>query len=257
MPSPFPGMNPYLEHRTVWHDFHEAFLPAMREALSQQVRPNFFIRIDEHVYIHELSADERLLVGRGDVTVHQIGQPQIVSDVATVEAPSKVRLPAVDIEQVSFLEIVDREEQRVVTVIELLSPSNKRPGPDREQYIAKRSELLRNWVNFVELDLLRGGPRMPMELLPECDYCALVSRWRERPDAGVWPIRLREPLPTIPIPLEPPFPDAMLDLQAVLHRVYDAAGYEDYVYRTQPEPPLPAVDDEWARGFVAVSQNTR
>lgn len=257
MPSPFPGMNPYLEQRTVWHDFHERLCPAIAEALSLQVRPNFFIRIDEHVYIHELSADERLFVGRGDVTVHQIGRPQPAVDVAIVEAPSRVRLPAVDIEQVSFLEIVDREDQRVVTVIELLSPSNKRPGPYREQYIAKRSELLRNWVNFVELDLLRGGPRMPMDNLPECDYCALVSRWRERPDAGVWPIRLRETLPTIPIPLEPPHPDAKLDLQSVLHRVYDGAGYEDYVYRTQPDPPLSASENEWSRDFVATTDKTR
>lgn len=247
MPSPFPGMNPFLEQRSVWHDFHEAFLPAVREELAQQVRPDFYIRIDEHVYIHELSAEERQFVGRGDVTIHQPGQPQHTAGLATVEAPSQVRLPAVDIEQLSYLEICDREDQRVITVIELLSPSNKKPGPDREQYVAKRSELLRRYVNFVELDLLRGGPRMPMEHLADCDYYALVSRWPERPDAGVWPIRLREPLPTIPIPLDAAHPDARLDLLKVLNRVYDAAGYEDYIYRGQPEPKLSPADDEWAR----------
>ena len=139
MPSPFPGMNPFLEQRSVWHDFHEAFLPAVREELTQQVRPDFFIRIDEHVYIHELSAEERQFVGRGDVTIHQSERPQHASDIAIVAAPSRVRLPAVDIEQVSFLEIRDREDQRVVTVIELLSPANKRPGPDREQYVTSCS----------------------------------------------------------------------------------------------------------------------
>lgn len=256
MPSPFPGMNPYLEHQAVWHDFHEAFLPAMREALSQQVRPQYFVRIDEHVYIHELSADERLFVGREDVTVHRPGAAPADSVVQAAPAPSRVRLPAVDIEQLSYLEIVDKEEQRVITVIELLSPANKRPGPDREQYIAKRSELLRNWVNFVEIDLLRGGPRMPMQLLPECDYCVLVSRWRERPDAGLWPFQLRDPLPTIPIPLEPPHADAMLDLQATLHRVYDAAGYEDYLYRHQPEPPLTETDRDWASGLLWLINHT-
>lgn len=250
MPSPFPGMNPFLEQRSVWHDFHERFCPAAAEALAQQVRPDFFIRIDEHVYIHELSAEERHFLGRGDVTVHQAGQLQHTSSVATVEAPSRVRLPAVDIEQVSFLEICDRYEQKVVTVIELLSPSNKRPGPDREQYIAKRSELLRNYVNFVELDLLRGGPRMPMDHLEDCDYYALVSRWPERPDAGVWPIRLRDPLPTIPIPLDASHPDAKLNLQQVLHRVYDAAGYEDYIYRGEPDPPLSSDDVTWAGQLV-------
>ena len=247
MPSPFSGMNPFLEQRSVWHDFHEAFLPAVRQELTQQVRPDFFIRIGEHVYIHELSAEERQFVGRGDVTIHQPGQPQRTSDLATLAAPSHVRLPAVDIEQVSFLEVCDCDDQRVITVIELLSPSNKRPGPDREQYLAKRSELLRRYVNFVELDLLRGGPRMPMDQLAECDYYALVSRWPERPDAGVWPIRLRDPLPAIPIPLDASHPDATLDLQKVLHRVYDDAGYEDYIYRGQPEPKLSPADQEWAR----------
>ena len=88
---------------------------------------------------------------------------------------------------------------------------------------------------------------MPMDDLAECDYYALVSRWPERPNAGVWPIRLRDPLPSIPIPLDSSHPDATLDLQKILHRVYDAAGYEDYIYRGQPEPKLPQADDEWAR----------
>ncbi len=81
-----------------------------------------------------------------------------------------------------------------MTVIELLSPTNKYAGPDREQYLVKRRELLASPVHFVEIDLLRGGPRMPMQDLPECDYCVLVSRVETRLDAGLWPIRLREPI---------------------------------------------------------------
>ncbi|MCA9165194.1 MAG: DUF4058 family protein, partial [Planctomycetales bacterium] len=81
--------------------------------------------------------------------------------------------------------------------------------------------------------------------------CVLVSRFPERPRAGVWPIQLRDPLPMIPVPLEPPHADARLDLQAILHRVYDAAGYEDYIYRGQPEPSLGESDAQWARGLVA------
>ena len=101
-------------------------------------------------------------------------------------------------------------------------------------------------MNLVELDLLRGGPRLPLEDLPACDYYALVARPEEHPRAAVWPIRLRDALPTIPIPLRPPDDDARSDLQAVLQRVYDAAGYRHYVYEGSPRPPLPKADQAWA-----------
>ena len=251
MPSPFPGMNPYLEQEAVWHDFHERFCPAAAELLTAQIRPHFIARIDERVYIHELAADGKRFIGRGDVTVAQSRPRTESASAATLEAPARVQLPAADIERLSFLEICDRQSLRIVTIIELLSPSNKQPGPDREQYLAKRSELLRSAVHIVELDLLRGGPRMPMEDLPECDYYALVGRIDERPRAGVWPILLRDPLPVIPIPLVVPHPDARLDLKHVLDRIYDGAGYEDYIYGGEPRPPLNTDDANWARQWLS------
>ncbi len=251
MPSPFPGMNPYVEQATVWHDFHERMCPYLAELLTTQVRPDYIVKIDEHVFIHELSDENRAFLGRGDVTVTAVGDRPEPRSIATVAAPSRVRLPAVDCENLSFLEILDRETMRVITVIELLSPSNKQPGPDREQYLGKRAQILNSSVHFIEIDLLRGGPRMPMDDLAQCDYYALVSPFQERPQAGLWPIQLRDPLPTIPVPLAPPHDDAKLDLQKALHRVYDAAAYEDYIYRGQPDPPLRASDSEWCRQFVA------
>lgn len=251
MPSPFPGMNPYLEQVTVWHDFHERLCPCLAELLTAQVRPNYIVKIDEHVFIHELTDASSALLGRGDVTVTAVGDRPETHSVGTVAAPSRVRLPAVDRENLSFLEILDRETFRVITVIELLSPSNKQPGPDREQYLGKRAQILNSSVHFIEIDLLRGGPRMPMDDLAECDYYALVSRFQERPQAGLWPIQLRDPLPVIPVPLAPPHDDAKLDLQSALHRVYDAAGYEDYIYRGQPEPALSEGDADWCQQFVA------
>lgn len=167
-----------------------------------------------------------------------------------MQAPARTRLPAVDVERVSFVEIRDRDGWQLVTVIELLSPANMYAGPDREQYLAKRRELQGSTAHLVEIDLLRGGPRMPMEGLPECDYCVLVSRVEERPVAGLWPIRLRDPLPLVRIPLRPPHADAYLNLQELLHRVYDAAGYEDYIYRGQPQPLLRGEDAAWAQQFV-------
>jgi hypothetical protein len=251
VPSPFPGMNPYLEQEDVWHDFHERFMPAAAEMLLPQVRPNYIIKLDEHAYIHELPADQRRLAGRPDVSVVQArsnrptGSPQ-----ASAAAPIYGELPlAVDVERHAFVEIRDRQTREVVTVLELLSPSNKRPGADREAYLAKRLEFLRSPAHFVEIDLLRGGPRLPVEGLPPCDYCAIVSRSDERPRVGIWPFRLADPLPRIPVPLRHPDPDAVLDLRSLLDRVYDAAGYEDYIYSGAPQPPLNDPDSRWAAQF--------
>jgi len=252
MPSPFPGMNPYLEQEEVWQDFHQSFLPLIRAVLAEQVRPAYVVKVEEHLFIHELGAEERRLLGRSDVALARGGGPSGAHATAAVlEAPSYARLPvAVDIERHAYLEIRDRRGRELITVIELLSPSNKRPGPDREQYLGKRLQFLHGNVHLVEIDLLRGGPRLPVDGLVECDYYALVSRWEDRAQTGVWPIGIREPLPVLPIPLRAPDPHARLDLQAVLHRLYDDAGYGDYIYTGTPQPPLAPEDDAWARQFI-------
>ena len=148
------------------------------------------------------------------------------------------------------VEIRDRETRETITRIELLDPSHKRPGLDRELYLSMRSEILQSSVHFVELDLLRGGIRLPFKDLPGCDYYALVSRADQRPRSEVWPLTLRDALPMIPVPRRAPDPDARLNLRAILDRVYDAAGYEDYIYRGAPEPPLYPEDAAWAQQFV-------
>jgi hypothetical protein len=242
-------MNPYLEQTTVWHDFHKQFCPSAAESITSQVRPHYIVKIAEHVFIHELCADARNLIGRGDVASAQRPQPfpSVAASVAT--APTQVRLPTIDSERLSFIEIRDRQSLRVVTVIELLSPANKLAGPDRESYLSKRNEILSSGVHLVEIDLLRGhGARLPMIDLPACDYYVMVSRSEDRPHAGVWPIQLEDRLPVIPIPLSSPQESAELDLQSILHRIYDAAGYEDYIYRGEPEPALK--DVAWSRQFL-------
>jgi hypothetical protein len=157
-------------------------------------------------------------------------------------------------ERESFIEIRDRKTRELITVIELLSPSNKKAGSDREQYLAKRRQLLASPSHFVEIDLLRGGSQMPVEDLPGCDYYALVSRAEDRPQVGIWPVGIRDPLPDIPIPLRTPDADAHIDLRSIRDRVYDAAGYEDYVYGSLPQPSLRTEDASWAEQFAPVQQ---
>lgn len=251
MPSPFPGMNPYLEQEDVWHDFHERFCPACADWLMPQIRPKYVARIDESVYLHELPAGERRPIGRPDVTIAHARRNELATGVAVVEAPAVGWLPvAVDEERLSYLEIRDRATRRVVTAIELLSPSNKATGPNREQYLLKRRRLLLSDAHLVEIDLLRGGLRPPIEALPPCDYVVMVSRAEARPQVELWPLRLTDPLPMLPIPLLAGDADARLDLKALLDRIHDAAGYEDDIYQGVPVPPLSAEQNVWAQPFI-------
>ena len=254
MPSPFPGMNPYLEQPAVWQDFHQAYVSAIRNEIARQVRPEYLVKLEEMVFIHEPSAEERLLLGRPDVSVTESPVTGSVRPAtASVTAALTAKLTGIDIERHSFIEIRDRQDNRLVTALELLSPSNKKFGPDREQYIQKRAVWLHTPVNVIEIDLLRAGERLPLSDVPPCDYLVMVSRPKQRPDVQIWPVQLRGTLPTIPIPLRATDPEAVLDLQSVFHAVYDAAGYEDYIYRSAPEPALTPTDMEWVQGVSAKS----
>jgi Protein of unknown function (DUF4058) len=251
MPSPFPGMNPYLEQSDTWEDFHHNFMTRTQEMISGQLGPNYLVKIEVRLYLHELSAEERRFIGRANVGVTGPAAPGSSSPAGGVSAPVQLEMPAVDIVHHTSLEIRDRRNRRLVTAIELLSPSNKTPGGDRNDYLAKRSRLLAHRVHLVEIDLRRGGERPQPPELPPCDYYVLVARAQDWPFMGMWPISLRQRLPVVPIPLLAPDPDVLLDLQAVLDRTYDAADYGKYIiYGEEPEPPLPAEDAGWAWQFV-------
>lgn len=244
-------MNPYLEQEDVWQDFHQRFITETANALGAQVRPGYIVKIEERLYVRELSSEERRFIGRADVTVARGEHAPTPPGGIALAAPAYGRIPqSVDVERQSYLEVRGRQDRQLVTVLELLSPSNKKPGPDRDQYVAKRQTLFVSAAHFIELDLLRAVPRLPIEGLPDCDYYALVSRYEERPRVGLWPLRVREHLPVIPVPLRSPDPDARLDLQKVLDDVYDAAGYEDYIYTGSPQPPLSPQDAAWARELL-------
>ncbi len=124
------------------------------------------------------------------------------------------------------------------------------PFPGMNPYIEQDAYWQDFHLDFVEIDLLRGGRPMPLLDRPRCDYSVLVSSAPARPWAGFWPIRLRQRLPVIPIPLAPPDPNARIDLQEILNHVYDATGYADFIYEGRPDPPLSSRDAAWARKFV-------
>lgn len=252
MPSPFPGMNPYLEQDDFWQDFHNSMIPAIRDAIAPQVSPEFLVKIEQQVFIHEPPADYRILAGRSDVS---LARPNGVheSSVATamIASPIIARLPTVEFEKHLLIEIRDRKSRDLITVIEILSPTNKRNGPDREQYLAKRANLLRSTAHFIEIDLLRGWEKMPIENARACDYCIMVSRVEDRPAVNYWPLNLRDRLPLIPVPLRFPHANAEIDLKAVIDGIYDRAEYRHHIYKETPYPPLSPEDAAWAASLIA------
>jgi hypothetical protein len=251
-------MDPYLEQDDVWRDFHESFIPSIREFLSAQIRPDYFVKIDEHIYIYELPGDQRRFLGRGDVTVVPTSKSAGKAALTGIlEPPWEIQFPAVDVERHSYLEIRDRRNRQLITVIELLSPTNKNTGPDRDQYLTKRWRFVASTINFVEINLLRGGEKMPFVDLPANHYYVMVKRAESWPRGGIWPINLGERLPIIGIPLRAPDADAKLDLQEILNHVHDAAGYRDYIYEGMPNPPLSSEDAAWARTCLSEAMKTK
>ncbi len=258
MPSPFPGMNPYLENDDVWQDFHDSMIPAMRDALIALIGPEYIIKIEHQLYIHEPSAEQRFLLGKADIG---LAQPRHYREdttaTATISSPQMGDIPTVEFQRHLYVEIRDKKRRERISVLELLSPTNKKPGPDREQYLAKRGMLLKSDTNLVEIDLLRAWPRIPVENVHSGDYCIVVSRAQDRPRVNFWPIGLREPLPGVPIPLRPGEPNVILELQAVLHGVYDRAGYGRRIYSDAPTPPLRPDDAVWANAILELAQSEK
>lgn len=152
-----------------------------------------------------------------------------------------------------FLTISPGDSQQVITVIELLSPWNKSKSGGHKDYLSKRQNVLATMSHLVELDLLRGGLRLPtMEPLPTGDYYAFVCRIQQRPKADVYSWTIRDPLPEVPIPLAEGDADAIIDLQSIFERTYDRAGY-DYAlkYDRAVDPPLNDNDSDWVRNLLS------
>jgi hypothetical protein len=248
-------MDPYLEDSDIWSDFHGEFIHVIRGHLHAVIPERYVARIDRHIWVDESEDDERLLLGRPDVYVADPEPGAVASSASTAVAdadPVTVDLPFIRRERNRYIRIMDARERRVITVIEVLSPSNKAGGLDRRHYLAKRDEYLGRGVNLVEIDLLRGGQRMPLGKPPPADYYVLVSRAARYPKGGLWPIMLRQPLPPIPIPLDAGVPEVFVHLEACFAEAYDEGRFaSDIDYTEPPTPPLTEPDASWSRDLLA------
>jgi len=167
---------------------------------------------------------------------------------ATLSEPMVVTVPITEETQERFLEIREVGTGTVVTVVEVLSPKNKRTGEGKVKYDAKRQTVLNSTVHLVEIDLLRTGEPKPMAGGVASDYRILVSRANRRPAAELYPFYLREALPRFLLPLRPRDQEPVVDLQVVLEQVYQEAALDLAIDYTQP--PVSDEDFSWIQSLL-------
>lgn len=247
MPSPFPGMDPYLEGylRT---DVHNALASKIRQILVPQLRPRYTARLEIDL-VEDKNPEAEVGILYPDVKVLQVRttttSSQDAGGMALALTPASITLPLINPVEVRIptIEIRDTANNSLVTSIAILSPVNKRE-PGLSQYRQKRQRLYQANVHLIELDLLRRGTR-PFDhpRLPAAHYFVTLTR-AQTAAVNVWPIDLRDPLPTIPIPLKAPDPDVALDLGLALSEIYDEAGYDLSIDYAQTAPPPALSEDE-------------
>ena len=257
MPSPFPGMDPYIERPDRWPDFHDSLITHIRGTLQPLLRPKYVASGQERVYV---ATNERLV--RPDVAVIRARQsPGGVK--VTMAEPDVAHVFAMDVEDIRepYLQIIDpNDEGKVVTAIEVLSPKNKRAGPGRNSYLEKRRELWERGANLVEIDLLRGGrwtvwtgQDAPDELDPFHYVVAVTRRKPRRHEAYTTTVRQR--LPRVAIPLAPGDNDVTLDLQIPVNRCWDEGPYPALLrYGERPPGKMSKADVAWCLDVLREKQ---
>lgn len=257
MPSRFPGMDPYLERPNLWPDVHNRLIAVASDLLVAQLRPRYFVRIEERVYVsdegdpgrHVIGPDLRIVQASGSPGSQARASDAVAEPDIAVAEPIDAKTVIEDEVHEPRLEIIDTDRQAVITVVEILSPANKVNGSrGRESYQQKRHEVIHSPSHFVEIDLLRRGERFPFDnVLPRHDYLAHVSKAERRPRGLLWAIRVEQRLPTLPVPLRGGDAEVRLNLQEVLDVAYDRAAYDLQIdYRREPIPPLEPEQSQWA-----------
>ncbi len=262
MPSPFPGMDPYLE-AYLWVDVYNALASKIWQQLAPKIQPAYTVRLEVYL-VQDTAPESEIGILYPDVEV--LRQKSASSSVrsssvhSSIEAgnllvtPAPLTLPLISPVEVRIvsLEIRDTASNTLVTSLEILSPVNKRE-PGITPYRQKRQRLYNANVHLLELDLLRRGTRaFEHSRLPVVSYLVTLTRAQAQ-EVEVWPIALQDPLPIVPVPLRSPDPNVPLDLASALHEIYDEAFYNlsiDY----QEDPPKPALTDSdlaWMEALLA------
>jgi hypothetical protein len=252
MLSPFPGMNPYLENPEFWTEVHHLLISVLAETLNPQLLPKYRAAVEKRIY--QTTEDGAVLVGIPDMTIGQFKQSNTSNTAvaaAPVSTPLTVTIPMPFEIKEGYLEIREIATKEVITVIEVLSPANKRVGKGLEAYLSKREDVLASLTHLVEIDLLRMGDPMPCRgNIPAYDYRILTSRSQLRPKADLYGFNLRDLMPCFSLPLRNQELEPTIDLHSLLDIVYDRAGYEFAIdYTKNSVPPLSEEDRSWGNSL--------
>jgi len=249
MPSPFPGMNPYLERPALWHEIHLALIIQLQFHLAPLVAPRYRVIVERRMYLTLMEPGE--LVGTPDLGAipTRPEEPLLPATAVATQAPPLIaELPQPEERRQRYLEIREVGTDRLITVVEILSPDNKRGGEGREQYERKRLQVLSTLTHLVQIDLLRAGDSMPMRILgdghPGTSYRIVISRAEGRPRAQVYLFGIHDPIPTFCLPLRHGDEEPLVDLGQLIHEIYDRARYDLAVDYTQAPPPPPLSDED-------------
>jgi hypothetical protein len=228
MNCPFPGMDPFLEDRAFWPDFHAKFINYWQEYIADRVPEHYDVRVGERVYIVAESSQAAQLTG-----------------------PSVVREEM----RVGYIQILHLPNRELVTTLELLSPGNKK-NPGRQSYVMKRNALLCQNVHIVELDLLLKGHRLPLDKpCPHGDYFYFVSHSDRRPNCDVYSWGLRDPLPTVPVPLQSGDVDVICDLAVVFATAFERGRYRASLRYGKALPTNLGADNlQWIKETLAAAK---
>jgi len=246
MKSPFPGMDPFIEACGLWNRFHDSLIGDLERELASRVPEQYFVRLGARSYllpdkgVHENHATTSRSRNRPEKVKSRSAKSSARG--TTLEPPIQMLAPLDLEEKEIFIEILQvRPERRIVTGIEILSPSNKLPGtPGWDEYLRKRRSYLNGDASLVEIDLLRGGDRMPMrQAWPNSPYYVLVSHREQVPRCQVWRAFAERPLPRLSIPLSPGQLDIEINLQPIIDGIYERVQFASLIdYRRPISPPL-------------------
>ncbi|MGV3720943.1 MAG: DUF4058 family protein [Actinomycetota bacterium] len=259
MPSPFPGMDPYLEAPDIWPTAHFWLMGGLAEQLKALLPTDVIVSVEERLYLtwpDDLPTVSHSLI-TPDVTLKGGNGPGATAGTAVLSRPIHVRAPIPDVVRERYLEIRDlRAHDQVLTVLEVLSPANKRTGPGRAAYLEKRLAVLSSDTSLVEIDLLRAGERMPVLDAPQTPgYRVFVSPADTRPDAELYPFTLRDPLPHFGVPVRTSADAVPVDLGAILATAYERGSFAQRLdYSAAPQPALSVEDAAWAVGVLRERQ---
>jgi hypothetical protein len=242
--NPFPGMSPYFQAK--WENVHHWILSAIYRAISEELPSDLMVRVEERAQVAESEQDYRPDVAIAEPW--QRGFPPLWTPEDASASRLAITEPTViyvEPEKERWLEIRD-VRGRVITVIEVLSPTNKSEGGWRA-YRQKQQDFLAAGINLIEVDLIRGGQHVvavPLERFSSPLIC-VARQFPGYNRREIYPCPLREPLPTIRVPLRAGDPDVPLAFQPIIDECYRTGRYWLADYRRPLDPPLSDEDSTW------------